>query len=756
MSQLKKFLIIDGNALVHRAYHALPPLTTKKGELVNAVYGFLLVFFKALKDIKPAYVVAAFDLPGPTFRHKQFEQYKAKRVKAPDELYRQLPLVKEILSAMAVPIFEKPGFEADDVIGALATLAAKEKTPLLEAIILSGDMDTLQLVNETTKVYTLKRGLKDTILYDIAEVKKRYDGLLPEQLQDYRGLRGDASDNIPGVAGIGEKTAIELLKEFSNLDNLYQEIKANTKKAAKIKPGVLQKLKDGQEQAVLSRQLAKIQCDIPLDFNLADCQFGQFDLLKVQAIFERFEFNTLLKKLPELTNGQPAKPTTAPENFGPSPSNLFSSRADFQQDIFSEIDQLESQEMLSAQIAQVERDLAPIIEQMEKSGIKVDIGRLNELSKKLETDLKDLEKKILQKAGVPFNLNSPQQLSEVLFDKLKISPLGLRKTPGGVISTGANELKKIKAAHPVVGLILRYRGLFKLKSGFVDSLATMINTKDGRLHPHFHQLGTETGRTSCSSPNLQNIPVKGELGAAIRRCFVAENGWQFIAADYAQVELRIVAHLAQDKKMLAIFQRGEDIHVSTASEIFGVPQEKVTKEMRSLAKTISFGVLYGMGATAFAERAGISKKQAKEFIEKYFTEFQGIAQYVQNTKQKARDDNFVATIFGRKRFLLEIDSLDPRLRAQAERMAVNLPVQGTAADIIKMAMVNLAQKKIINHNCRLLLQIHDELLFEVKEDVLQEKSQKIKKAMEQAVEITPAMVVKIEMGKNWGELAVFN
>jgi len=749
-AERKKFLIIDGNALVHRAYHALPPLKTKKGELVNAVYGFCLMFLKALNEIKPEYVAATFDLPGPTFRHIQFKEYKAKRAKVPDELYQQLPLVKEVLTALVVPIFEKPGFEADDVIGALAILAAKEKTPPLEAIILSGDMDTLQLVNETTKVYTLKKGLKDTILYDIDEVKKRYDGLLPCQLQDYRGLRGDSSDNIPGVAGIGEKTAIELLKEFSDLDNLYQGIKANTKKAAKIKPGVLQKLKDGQKQAVLSRQLAKIQCDIPLNFNLADCQFGQFDLLKVQAIFERFEFNTLLKKLLDLGDSQPAESVV--ENFSPSPSNLFSSKADFQQDIFSEIDQLEGQEMLSAQIAQAERDLAPIIGQMEKSGIKVDISRLNELSEKLETDLKDLEKKILQESGAVFNLNSPQQLSEVLFDKLKISPLGLRKTPGGVISTGANELKKIKTAHPAVGLILRYRGLFKLKSGFVDSLATMINPKDGRIHPHFHQLGTETGRMSCSGPNLQNIPIKGELGAAIRRCFVAENGRQFIAADYAQVELRIAAFLANDQKMLAIFQRGEDIHTSTASEIFATPQEKVTKEMRSLAKTISFGVLYGMGATAFAERAGITRKQAKEFIEKYFTEFQGIAQFVQNTKQKARDDNFVETLFGRKRFLPEIDSLDPRLRAQAERMAVNLPIQGTAADIIKMAMVDIARKKILDNNCRLILQIHDELLFEVKEEVVADKVRKIKKAMENAVVINPPMKVKIETGQNWGEL----
>ncbi|MCX6789624.1 MAG: DNA polymerase [Candidatus Gribaldobacteria bacterium] len=752
MTETKKFLIIDGNALVHRAYHALPPLKTKKGELVNAVYGFLLVFLKALKDIKPDYIAATFDLPGPTFRHEQFAQYKAKRVKAPDELYQQLPLIKEVLTALAVPIFEKQGFEADDVIGALTVLLAKEKSPFIESIILTGDMDTLQLVNKTTKVYTLKKGLKDTILYDIDEVKKRYDGLLPEQLQDYRGLRGDASDNIPGVAGIGEKTAIELLKEFDSLDNLYKEIEVNTKKVNKIKPGVLQKLKSHKEQAILSRHLSKIQCEVSLDFELSRCQFGNFDLVKVQEVFARFEFNTLLARLSELVNGKQDSSNPVRDRVSNGANNLFSTKTDFQRDIFFEIDQLESQGMFSQKIAQVERDLSPVISQMEKNGIKVDISRLNELSKKLETQIKELEKKIHKESNEDFNLNSPQQLSEFLFNKLKIPSLGMRKTPGGVISTGADELKKIKNDHPVIGLILRYRGLFKLKSGFADSLATMISPKDGRIHPHFHQMGAETGRMSCSSPNLQNIPVKGELGLAIRRCFVAEKGFQFVAVDYAQVELRIAAYLAHDEKMLAIFQQGEDIHTSTASQIFGIPREKITKEMRSLAKTISFGVLYGMGATAFAGRADISRKQAKEFIEKYFTEFQGIAQYVQNTKQKARDDNFVETLFGRKRFLPEIDSLDPRLRAQAERMAVNLPIQGTAADIMKMAMVSIAQKKIINSDCRLLLQIHDELLFEVREEAVADKAQKIKKAMENIAAINPPMKVKIEAGKNWGEM----
>lgn len=748
MPRSKKFLIIDGNALVHRAYHALPPLKTKSGEIVNAVYGFLLVFLKALKEIKPDYVAATFDLAAPTFRHKLSKEYKAKRVKAPDELYQQLPRVKEVLAAFEVPVFEKEGFEADDVIG---TLTVKVQPPV-ESVILSGDMDNLQLVNKHTKVYTLRKGIKDTVLYDIDEVKKRYNGLAPEQLRDYRGLRGDPSDNIPGVAGIGEKTAIELLKEFGTLDNLYQEVERETKKAAKIKLGVLQKLKANKEQAFLSQKLAQIDCHVPIDFKLGDCEFGSFDSQKAEEALAKLGFNTLVQKLSEFMNYKKGISKEKEKEKGPltGQAGLFSAVISREDDVLAEINQLEKQGMLSGKIAQVERDLVPVVKKMEKNGIKVDIIKLNALSKKLEQEISALQKKIYKKAGHEFNLNSPQQLSEILFDKLQLSPLGMRKTPGGVISTGADELKKIKDAHPAVGLILRYRGLFKLKSGFVDSLAAMINPKTGRIHPHFHQLGTETGRMSCSSPNLQNIPVKGEWGLAVRQCFTAGNGFRFISVDYSQVELRVAAHIANDEKMLAIFKRGEDIHTSTASEIFETPKEKVNKEMRSLAKTISFGVLYGMGATAFAERTGVERKKAKEFIEKYFEEFRGIAQYVENTKQKVRQDDFVETLFGRKRFLAEIDSFDPRLRAQAERMAVNLPIQGTAADIIKMAMANIAQRKLLNNDCRLILQIHDELLFEIREDILMDRAKRIKNAMEGAAKLNTPMTVEVEAGKSWG------
>jgi len=743
MSENKKFLIIDGNALVHRAYHALPPLTTKRGEVVNAVYGFLLVFLKALKDIKPDYVAATFDLAGPTFRHKQFKEYKAKRVKAPDELYQQLPRVKEILTAFDVPIYEKEGFEADDVIGTLTVKAPAG----VESVILSGDLDNLQLVNEKTKVYTLRKGIKDTILYDVDEAKKRYDGLLPEQLQDYRGLRGDASDNIPGVSGIGEKTAIELLKTFGSLDNLYKEIEKGTKKAAGIKPSLLQKLKDNKEQALLSQDLAKIHCDVPIDFKLADCEFGRFDLETTKRALAKYEFNTLIQKLPEFINYKNQLAVKAGQ------VGLFGTSVKQEDNILIDIERLESQGIFSKQIAQVERDLIPVVKKMEQNGIKIDIAQLNTLSKTLEQKIARLQKNIFEKAGCEFNPNSPQQLSEVLFEKLQVSPLGIRKTPGGVISTGADELKKIRDSHPVVGLILQYRELFKLKSGFVDSLSVIINPKDGRIHPHFHQLGTETGRMSCSNPNLQNIPIKSELGRLIRQCFVAEQGYSLLSADYSQVELRIVAWLAGDKAGSELFRQGKDIHILTASRIFSIKPAEVSKAQRDFAKTLNYAILYGMGANGFARRAGIDRQKAKEFIERYFSEFEEIADFMKEQKDKARENGYCQTYFGRKRFLNEINSSDSRFRSQAERTAANMPVQGTAADIMKMAMVEIG-KSVLNNDCRLILQIHDELLFEIKRDKIEQSAKKIKSAMENIVKDKVFLAVGTKVGDNWGEMSV--
>ncbi len=800
MPEVKRLLVIDGNALVHRAYHALPPLNTKKGELVNAVYGFLLVLFKAIKDLQPEYIAATFDLAAPTFRHEQFKEYKAKRQKAPEELYQQLAKVKEVLTAFKIPVYEKEGFEADDLIGTIATQAPKKQAfPAMETIIVSGDMDNLQLVNKQTKVFALRKGIRDTVLYDEELVKEKYGGLMPSQLQDYRGLRGDPSDNIPGVTGIGEKIAIELLKEFGTLENLYEQIEQNSSQVEKIKPGVLQKLKSYKEQAFFSKQLAEIYCSVPIDFDLKNCHFGDYDQEKAKQALRNLEFFSLLNRMPQAeivkasenqttqdsTQKEPAVSTDSvkvlPDDIRPRSSKDSSRMSSPQagsgqikqqssfgllssvrktefighekvQAVLQEIDGLEKAGLLSPEISKVEKELTPLIQKMEQNGIKVDQAKLKQLSQKLGRKVQELEKEIFKKAGQVFNINSPSQVSQTLFEKLQISSLGLRKTPGGVVSTGADELRKLHKVHPIVDLILQHRELAKLKSGFVDALPKMIDQKTGRIHPVWHQLGTETGRISCSRPNLQNIPIKSDLGIEIRKCFIPEKGFQFLSADYSQIDLRVAAVLANDKKILALFRQGEDIHKMTASEVFEISKENVTKEQRALAKTLNFGILYGMGYISFSERTGIEKVKAKDFIKKYFEEFKGIAEYVKNAKEKAKQEGFSQTLFGRKRFLAEIDSLDPRLRAQAERMAVNLPVQGTVADIMKMAMVELKKQGLLSDNCRLLLQIHDELLLEIKKAEIPKLSLQVKSIMEKAGGNSPPLKVEIKTGKNWGEL----
>ena len=764
----KKLLIIDSNSLIHRAYHALPPLKTKKGELVNAVYGFLLVFFKALKEFKPDFIAATFDFPAPTFRHKEFKEYKAKRPPTPQELYQQIKKVKEVLRVFNVPIFEKQGFEADDLIGTISRQVSKRSRtrakhgtglipyrneisgtgqpyPEIETIILSGDLDNLQLVNENTKVYTLGRGIKDAILYGIKKVEERYQGLRPSQLNDFKALRGDPSDNIPGVTGIGEKTAIKLIKEFGTLENLYSALNQRPLPKAvliSVNQRVRALLEQYKKQAFISKSLVQMQCNVPVDFRLKDCQFGELDREKIIEIFKELEFYTLIKRLEDIKN---QSDLFLPESV----SDFDSGKREIE---IGEIEKLYEQGVFSKKIYQIEKKLIPIVKEMEGNGIKVNSKALSKLSKNLEFKIKNLEEKVYKIARGKFNLNSPQQVSEILFEKLKISIDGIKKTPKGAISTSSQELQKLKKVHPMISLILEYRQLFKLKSGFVDSLPKMAESKDRRIHPHFHPLGTETGRMSCSEPNLQNIPIKGEIGREIRKCFIPEPGFKFLSADYSQVELRIAASIANDEKMQELFQKGEDIHKLTATQIFKVSQQQVDEKKRSLAKTLNYAIFYGMGKKSFSQRVGVSPKTAEEFINKYFDSFKQLAEYVDNSKQKARRNGYVQTIFGRKRFLPEINSIDPRLRAQAERIAVNMPIQGCCADIIKMAMVKLFEEKITNKDCKLVLQIHDELLFEIKNEKIKEKAQKIKEIMENIVKLDVPLKIDLRVGSNWGEL----
>ncbi len=750
MSFERRLIIIDGNSLVHRAFHALPPLKTKKGKLVNACYGFLLIFLKSLKIFKPDFVVATFDSPGPTFRHKEFKEYKAKRPPAPKELYQQIETVKEILRAFNIPIFEKKGFEADDLIATISYQASRKQVyPQIENIILSGDLDNLQLVDENTKVCTLKKGIKDTILYDIEAVKKRYQGLNPSQLTDFKALRGDPSDNIPGVTGIGEKTAIQLIEKFGTLENLYREIEKETEKSKEIKENIRKRLKEYKEQAFISRSLVQMKSDVPLDFNLKNCRFDKFDKEKIIGIFKELEFYTLIERLEEFKKQQSSLfPTREKQKIENETGKI---KGETEQ-INEEIEKLYQDGIFSQKIYRIEKKLVPIVKEMEENGIKIDLKKLRNLAGNFEKRLQKLRSEIYNLATFEFNLNSPQQLAIVLFKKLKLPVDALKKTPRGFISTSSQELQKIKKVHPIIDLILKYRRLFKLKSAFIEKLADLIDPRDKRIHPHFHQLGTETGRMSCSEPNLQNIPRKGEFSREIRKCFVAESDYKFLSVDYSQMELRIAAALSGDIKMIELFKKGKDIHKLTAAEVFQIPENKISEKERYFAKTLNFGVLYGMSVKGFSERTNLSLGKSKEFIKKYFKNFVILSQYRENLIKDTQKKGFVETFFGRKRFLPEINSIDIRLRNQAERMAISTKIQGTASDIIKMAMVELKDKGIIGGDCKLILQIHDELLFEIKKCKIKKLAPKIKKIMESIVDFKVPLKVEIKIGNNWGKL----
>jgi len=731
-------------------------MKTKKGEVVNAVYGFLLIFLKALKELNPDFVVATFDLKGPTFRHKEYKEYKIQRPKAPDELYQQIDKTREILGVFGIPVLEKKGFEADDVIGTISQLVKKKQIfPKIDIIILSGDLDILQLVDAQTKVWTMRKGVKDIVFYGEEEVEERYQGLKPSQLPDFKGLKGDASDNIPGVPGIGEKTAIQLIKEFGNLENLYEKIE---KSEAKIKESLKEKLKQYKEQAFLSKKLAQIHRDVPIDFDLNSCSFKLSSKEKIIKVLKDFEFYTLIKRIEEVNSTKKSQGSllnlSLTQKTREKKSSYEKRKQNAEEDVEQEIERFYKEGIFSEKIYQIEKKLLSIVREMEENGIKLDRPALSQLSKELEKKIEALENKIYELAGVRFNLNSPQQVSEILFKKLKISSQKIKKTPGGVLSTSSQELKKIRGGHPIVDLILDYREIFKLKSGFCDNIKNLINPQDGRVHPRFHQLGTATGRMSCSNPNLQNIPIRGEIGKEIRRCFIPEKGFSFISADYSQVELRIAASLSGDKKLIQLFNKGEDIHKITAGILFNVPKEKVSQKERDIAKSLNFALLYGMSPQGFSERTGIPLSSAKEFIEKYFQEFPTLASYRKFLIEEAKKKGFVETLFGRKRFLSEINSIDPRLRNQAERIAINTKIQGTSSDIIKMAMVRLKKEGIIDQNCRLILQIHDELLFEARKEVIEEKVPEIKKIMENIVRIEIPLEVDIKIGDNWGEMKV--
>jgi DNA polymerase-1 len=774
----KTLVLLDVHAILHRAYHALPDFKSSKGEPTGALYGLSTFLLKLFKDLKPDYIIACYDLPEATKRHEVYKDYKAGRAKIDDALISQLERSKDVFKAMHIPMYSSPGFEADDMLGTIVEKLKDEKN--INVVIASGDMDTMQLIkDDKVRVYTLKKGIKDTIIYNEDSVIERF-GFKPELLTDYKGLRGDPSDNIIGIPGIGEKTASELIQKFGTIEDIYKKIKKDEKSFVKagIKARVIELLKNGEEEALFSKMLATIRRDAPIHFEVPKAVWREdIDMKKVEALFKEFEFRTLAIKVAEtLSLDIPLKKEVVASEediyeiglllwvvdsnkTNPKLDDILAyTRTDSLEEAKEALEKIIKDQKLSFVVDNIEMPLVPITREMKEIGIKIDVERLKILSKKYHTELNSLEKKIWKIVGEEFNISSPKQLGEMLFVKMGLKTKNQKKNASGGFSTKESELEKLKEEHPIAGLILDYRELSKLLGTYIDTIPTLVD-KNNRIHPEFIQAGSATGRMATQNPGVQNIPNKTELGREIRKSFIAEKGYKIVSFDYSQIELRIAAFLSGDKKLIQIFKNNEDVHNAVASEVFGVKPENVTKEMRSKAKVINFGVMYGMGVTALQKNIGTNREDAQKFLDEYFTKFSGLAEYLEKVKKETGQKGYTETYFGRRRYFPDIHSKLPFMRASAERMAINAPIQGTEADIVKIAMIEVdkfLKAKDLKNDVRLLLQVHDELVYEVKENIVKSVSPEIKKIMENI--ISPKDVYGIiceadaNVGKNWGEL----
>ncbi|MEY4723831.1 MAG: polymerase [Candidatus Parcubacteria bacterium] len=897
----KTFLILDGHSVLHRAWHALPSMTSSDGTEVRGAYGFTTMLLGAIKEFKPDFVAVALDLAGKTFRHDDYEGYKATREKKPDELYSQVDVIREILGALRVPVFTAVKFEADDVIGTLTALAPKQDAGV-ECIIATGDQDSFQLVDKKTRVYMPRRRDGKTVMELVDEHAVMRDfGFAPKTLIDYKALRGDTSDNIPGVRGIGEVTAKKLLAEFGSVPKLYAALEKGGKKVADVPEKTRELLLRSKRDAMQALDLCTIRREIPLEFALKDCAYVPSMRAQVSPVFTKLGFMKLLQHFP----GESAAPVAAKSGtasmFGETSSeskdatayievrdmdgltkalealakpvktafrfltdkdpyaphvialaltdgkscwivtksafetgkpllakyfggtgekvchdlkqalktlvaagiatggmffdlmiasyllqsgerkNSLDSILAYQRGVA--LDETNDESPLEAHLARLAVEiahllpledefsaalkkngltklndeiglpLAAVLAKMERAGVAVDVPYLHELSEELGGKIDKLTKDI-HKMGGEFNINSPAQMKTVLFEKLEISPLGLKKTAkGGTLSTAAAELEKLRDAHPIIGKILEYRELTKLKSTYVDSLPALVHPKTGRIHAEFNQTVAATGRLSSANPNLQNIPTpETEEGRKVRNAFIAPKGRTLVSADYSQFELRIVAHIAHEKVMIDAFRKGEDIHWRTSAQMFG---EENADKNRRIAKVINFGILYGMGPQRLAENANISFLEAKQYIDKYFELHKGIAKYVESTKEKMADDGYVETMFGRKRFFKNVRLMNPRERAESERQAVNMPIQGTQADMLQMVMIKLDQfiaHKYPDGQVTMISQVHDELLFEVADGTVEEFIPHMERLMDETVKLDVPVAVHVAVGKRWGDI----
>ena len=785
-------VLLDSHAILHRAYHALPDFASPTGEPTGALYGVTTMLLKIIEDFKPQYIAACYDLPEATYRHEAFAEYKAGRSKTDEALITQINRARDIFKYFGIPIFEQPGFEADDLIGTIAHLTADNQD--LRVVIASGDMDTLQCVDKKrVEVFTLKRGINDTIIYDEAAVKARF-GFGPKMVVDYKGLRGDTSDNIPGIRGIGEKTATQLLTTFGTLEQIYKKLEAKDGEEKFLEAGIKQRiiglLREGKEDAEFSKMLATIRTDAVDTFDLDSTEWREHaNVEKIQDLFSEFGFRNMTGRIERLFNVVLVDDSAEAEKVSDEDLQKGSillwllesertsagcediidyGRSFLQTSTWDETIKVLKEKLKAEGLwglyEDIEQPLIEVLADMKKVGIKLDVKYLKKLSKKLHTELEGLEQSIYKHAGSEFNINSPKQLGEVLFDTLELKPKNAKKTAGGKRSTKESELEKMRTDHPIIADILRYRELAKLTSTYVDALPKDV-ADDGRVHSTLLQTGAATGRMASKDPNLQNIPVRSVEGREVRGAFVAEEGYSLVAIDYSQIELRIAAIMAKDSAMIDIFKKGEDVHTGVATRVFGVEEREVTSNMRRKAKVINFGILYGMGVNALrvnlneGQEEEVSRAEAQEFLSAYFNTFTRLAEYLEETKSFALEHGYTETMFGRRRHFAGITSTVPFIRAAAERMAINAPIQGTAADCMRVAMRDIAawvKKDRLEDDLKMLLQVHDELIFEIKKSEVKTLVPQIVALMEGTLEEKEThgvpLVAEVKVGENWFEM----
>ncbi len=883
----KKMVIIDGNSLINRAYYALPPLMTKEGLYTNAVYGFNNMLNKIIEENNPEYIVVAFDKKAPTFRHKEYTEYKAGRKKMPLELAQQLPLLKELLDAMNIEAIELDGFEADDLIG---TIVKKTEEAEMKTIVITGDKDALQLASDSSQIVITKKGISEFEVYDKNFFIKKY-GITPDQFIDLKGLMGDSSDNIPGIPGIGEKTGLKLIKEFGSVNNVVNRV--SEIKSERIR----QKIIDHTQSAIMSRRLAEINTHVPIDVQFEKYSFQEPDNDKLIKIYNRLEFYSLIPKLKKTGQSKSSFKTVyddkdsilvndkktldkminslkegqeivikvfSDENHIKKPAvmgigllsdhryfyiplgkediqnnlkdslnklNLNISGHDIKRDIYAllhlgirnfkiefdtaiaqyliqpersnyelstlaleylNVDLLSEKEFLN-QNSQIEfwADInkkyeeygfkwckitkalidilkdrievenlmnlyrtieLPLIEalaEMEYNGFRIDEKELTRIGDRLKKEIEEISQRIYELAGEQFNINSTKQLGPILFDKLKLPTI--KKTKTGY-STGIDVLEKLKNSHDIIPLIIEYRTLAKLKSTYIEGLIPLINKETNRIHAHFNQTVTTTGRISCTEPNLQNIPIKQEAGRLLRKAFIPERDYILMGADYSQIELRVLAHISEDASLTEAFMNNEDIHTMTASKVFNISPEEVTSLQRARAKAVNFGVIYGMSDYGLSENLNIPRKEAAQYIQEYFKKYSTVKTYMDEMIESCKKNGYVHTIMNRKRHVPEITSKNFNIRSFGERLAMNTPIQGSAADIIKIAMRDVYKALKENTKSRLILQVHDELIIEVHNEEVEKVKELLMSKMENAVALKVPLKVDLNVGENWYRL----